>query len=59
MKASSGSVIAGVTIGAVAGTVTYMMTSKKKSAIKTVKKNTGKALKTVGGIMENMSYMCK
>lgn len=53
--------ITGIATGAVIGTAAYVMSNKTShhSTAKVIKKNTGKALKTVGGIMENMSYMMK
>lgn len=64
MKASStvSSVVKGIAAGAVVGTATYMMTSgtgKKKVANHALKKNAGKALKAVGTVIENVSYMMK
>lgn len=62
MKSSStvSSVVKGLAAGAVVGTATYMMTSggKKKSA-NNLKRNAGKALKAVGSVIENVSYMMK
>lgn len=53
------SVVKGLAAGAVVGTATYMMASKKKHTAATVKKNAGKALKAVGSVIENVSYMMK
>ena len=53
------SVVKGLTAGAVIGTATYMMTANKKKTSNTVKKNAGKALKAVGTVIENVSYMMK
>lgn len=55
-------VLTGIATGAVIGTAAYMMSSHSKRrshTVRNLKRNTGKALKTVGGIMENMSYMMK
>lgn len=57
------SVVTGLAAGAVVGTAAYMMTagskpSKKKSGA-AMKRNAGKALKAVGTVIENVSYMMK
>lgn len=55
------SVVTGLAAGAVVGTAAYMMTagsSKKKSGT-SMKRNAGKALKAVGTVIENVSYMMK
>lgn len=52
----------GLATGAVLGTAVYMFSNHSKNhhnTARTLKRNTGKALKTVGGIMENLSYMMK
>lgn len=60
MKKSMSPVITGLATGAIIGTAAYMMSNKaSNSTAKVIKRNAGKALKTVGGIMENMSYMIK
>lgn len=64
MKANNtvSSVVKGLAAGAVVGTATYMMTAgtgKKKMQGRNVKKNAGKALKAVGTVIENVSYMMK
>lgn len=53
--------ITGIATGAVIGTAAYVMSNKSShhSTAKSLKRSAGKALKTVGGIMENMSYMMK
>ena len=53
------SVVKGLAAGAVVGTATYMMTSKKKRMATSMKKNAGKALKAMGSVIENVSYMMK
>ncbi|MEG0693508.1 MAG: hypothetical protein RR444_10575 [Oscillospiraceae bacterium] len=53
------SVVKGLAAGAVIGTATYMMTTGKKKNNHNVKKNAGKALKAVGTVIENVSYMMK
>lgn len=53
------SVVKGLAAGAVVGTATYMMTSGKKKSNGSLKKNAGKALKAVGTVIENVSYMMK
>lgn len=56
----TGAVVKGLAVGAVVGTAAYMMagSSKKKTAAM-LKKNAGKALRAVGGAIENASYMMK
>lgn len=61
MKHSAmGSIVTGLAAGAVVGTASYMMsnTGKKKTA-NNLKRNAGKALKAVGSVIENVSYMMK
>ena len=54
-------IITGLAAGAVIGTAAYVINNKShhNSTGKTLRRNTGKALKTVGTVMENMSYMMK
>lgn len=52
-------VMKGLATGAVIGTATYMMTQSKKRTSNMMKKNAGKALKAVGTVIENVSYMMK
>jgi hypothetical protein len=62
MKKTMTPVVTGIAAATIAGTAVYMLSnhhSGKHSAAKTLKRNTGKALKTVGTVMENMSYMMK
>lgn len=62
MKKAMNPWVTGLTAGAVIGTATYMLSGHSRSTqhtAKMLKRNTGKALKTVGGLMENMSYMMK
>ena len=56
----AGAVVKGHAAGAVVGTAAYMIAgnSKKKTA-SMIKKNAGKALRAVGGVIENASYMMK
>ena len=56
----AGAVVKGLEAGAVVGTAAYMIAgnSKKKTA-SMIKKNAGKALRAVGGVIENASYMMK
>lgn len=54
------SMVKGIAVGAVVGTATYMMTSNtKRRTANHLKKNTGKAIKAVGSVIENISYMMK
>ena len=50
----AGAVVKGLAAGAVVGTAAYMIAgnSKKKTA-SMIKKNAGKALRAVGGVIEN------
>lgn len=45
--------------GAIVGTTAYMMKQSKNNSQDTGKKYVGKALKTVGSVIENASYMKK
>lgn len=56
---SMSAVVKGVAAGAVIGTAAYMMSQGKKKTSATVKRNAGKALKAVGTVIENVSYMMK
>lgn len=58
-KPAMSSVVTGLAAGAVVGTAAYMMTSGKKKTSTNMKKNAGKALKAVGTVIENVSYMMK
>ncbi len=53
------SMVKGLAAGAVVGTAAYMMSAGKKKTSKTLKKNAGKALKAVGSVIENASYLMK
>lgn len=62
MKASTiSAVVKGVTAGAVIGTATYMITTapSRKKQMSSAKKSAGKALRAVGNVIENVSYMMK
>ncbi len=59
---TASSVAKGLVAGAVVGTAAYMMSTgsaKKKTQSRSMKKNAGKALKAVGTVIENVSYMMK
>lgn len=61
MKKGISPMVTSIATAALVGTAAYMIsnnTSSKKT-VNSLKKNTGKALKTVGTIMENASYMMK
>lgn len=55
------SVVTGLATGAVLGTAAYMMSNGRKRGRtgKMLRRSTGKALKTVGSVIENVSYMMK
>ncbi len=59
MNKTSRSILTGLATGAVLGTAAYMVVNRTPSRGKTLKRNTGKALHTVGNLMENMSTMMK
>lgn len=58
---AASSVVKGLAAGAVVGAASYMMSTagKKKLLGHAVKKNTGKALKAVGSVLDNVSTMMK
>lgn len=58
-KDTTNSIVKGLVAGAVIGTASYMMSNSGKKAVPEVKKNVTKAVKSVGGAMENMAYMMK
>ena len=49
--------VKGVIAGTVVGTTTYLLVNKKEHPSNTWKRSAGKALKTIGTVMENVSYM--
>lgn len=53
------SVVKGLAAGAVVGTAAYMMTSSKKKNGAKMKKNASRAMKAVGTVIENVSYLMK
>lgn len=60
-KAAS-AVAKGLAAGAVVGTAAYMMStmpSRKNNGMNQAKRKAGKALKAVGAVIENVSYMMK
>lgn len=62
MKKGISPIVTSLATGTLVATATYMISNKSGSNKKNasnLKKNTGKALKTVGNIMENVSYMMK
>ena len=58
-KSNVSSLVKGLAAGAVVGTATYMMTTSKKSKSTSMKKNASKAVKAVGTVIENVSYLMK
>lgn len=53
-------ILTGFTAGVVIGTATYMMTNHHRRHARTthaIRRTTGRALRTVGNVIENMSYM--
>lgn len=59
MKKAKHPVMTGIATGAVLGTAAYMLANKDGAQSKMIKRNTGKALRTVGSLMEEMSSMIK
>jgi len=61
MKSKKGvsSMVKGLAAGAVVGTATYMMTSAKRKNSSSMKKSASKAVKAVGAVIENVSYLMK
>lgn len=60
MKKNISPIFTSIATATLVGTATYMISNKSsKRNANNLKKNTGKALKTVGSIMENVSYMMK
>lgn len=58
-KSYMSSVVKGIAAGAVVGTATYMMSTAKKNTGSKMKKNATKAMKAVGTVIENVSYLMK
>ena len=57
MNRTLNSVLKGAAAGAVVGTAAYMAMGGGKNKTKHMKKKASKAMKTVGTIFENISYM--
>ena len=55
MNKTASSIAAGVAVGA----VTYMMTNSNRKRSKAIKKGTGKAIKAVGTIVDNVTTMMR
>lgn len=53
------SVVKGLAAGAIVGTAAYMMTNSKKKTGNKMKRNAGKAMRAVGSVIENVSYLMK
>ncbi|WMJ22407.1 hypothetical protein RBG61_10460 [Paludicola sp. MB14-C6] len=53
------SVVKGLATGAVVGTASYMMSNARKSRGRNVRKTASKAMKAVGTVIENVSYLMK
>jgi uncharacterized membrane protein (UPF0136 family) len=53
------SVVKGIATGAVVGTASYMMSNMKRSKGKNMRKSASKAIKAVGTVIENVSYLMK
>lgn len=58
-KGINSALITSLATGAIVGTTAYMMKQNKQNSQDNVKKYAGKALKTVGSVIENASYMIK
>lgn len=59
MKKNKHPIVTGLATGAVVGTATYMMANKATSQTKSMKRTAGKALRTVGSLMEDVSSAMK
>ena len=56
----TGAVLTGAAVGMAVGATAYWMTGHaKKKGMTMLKKNAGKALRAVGGALENASYLMK
>lgn len=51
--------VTGAAVGLAAGMAAYAVVNNKKCTAKKLKKSAGKAMKSVGHIVDNMSYMMK
>lgn len=61
LRKGMGPILTGLATGAAIGTAAYMMSNKSRHGRtgKIIRRNTGKALKTVGSVIENVSYMMR
>lgn len=61
MKKGMNPLVTGLTAGVIAGGCAMVMQNMDHAqhTMKTVKKNTGKALRTVSSLMEDMSYLMR
>ena len=61
MKKNMHPLMTGLTAGMIAGGCAMMMQNRSQAqhTMKTVKKNTGKALRTVSSLMDDMSYLMR
>lgn len=57
MKMSN--VAKGAAVGLAAGAAVYMATSAKKSKTRMMKKKAGQAIKAVGSVVDDISYLMK
>ncbi len=60
MNRTTSTALTGLAVTMAVGTAAYMMSGKNmKSQRKALKKNAGKAIRTVGNFIDNVSYMMK
>ena len=56
---TASSIAKGMAAGVAVGAVTYMMTNSNRKRSKAIKKGTGKAIKAVGTIVDNVTTMMR
>ena len=60
MNRTTATAMTGVAMAAVAGTAALMMNhSKHKNPTKKLKQNAGKAIKTLGSVLDSVEYMIR
>lgn len=52
-------IITSIATGAIVSTTAYMLSNNKNKTVDKTKKHAGKALKTVGSVIENATHMMK
>lgn len=59
MNRTTSTAITTACVSAAVGAAAYMMTGNRKAKTKKLRKSTGKALRQVGDLIDNVSYMMK